>query len=118
MTNQDGFDYLDQLKDADGKYLLKDIPSEPTNKMLFGCRVVVISNKILKTKSGKAPVIVGDLKEAIVLFDRQQQSIASTDVGAGAFETNTTKVRAIEREDVKLWDSEAIVYGQLTLPTE
>ncbi|WP_269820021.1 hypothetical protein [Bacillus velezensis] len=25
MTNQDGFDYLDQLKDADGKYLLKDI---------------------------------------------------------------------------------------------
>ncbi|MCY8309953.1 phage major capsid protein [Bacillus vallismortis] len=118
MTNQDGFNYLDQLKDADGKYLLKDIPSEPTNKMLFGRRVVVIPNKVLKTKSGKAPVIVGDLKEAIVLFDRQQQSIASTDVGAGAFETNTTKVRAIEREDVKLWDSEAVVYGQLTLPAE
>ncbi|WP_144500403.1 phage major capsid protein, partial [Bacillus pumilus] len=74
MTNQDGFNYLDQLKDADGKYLLKDIPSEPTNKMLFGRRVVVISNKVLKTKAGKAPVIVGDLKEAVVLFDRQQQS--------------------------------------------
>ncbi|WFQ85553.1 phage major capsid protein [Bacillus velezensis] len=115
MTNQDGFDYLDQLKDGDGKYLLKDIPSEPTNKMLFGRRVVVISNKVLKTVSGKAPMIIGDLKEAIVLFDRQQQSIASTDVGAGAFETNTTKVRAIEREDVRLWDSEAVVYGQLTL---
>ena len=115
MTNQDGFDYLDQLKDGDGKYLLKDIPSEPTNKMLFGRRVVVISNKVLKTVSGKAPMILGDLKEAIVLFDRQQQSIASTDVGAGAFETNTTKVRAIEREDVRLWDSEAVVYGQLTL---
>ncbi|WP_269820040.1 phage major capsid protein [Bacillus velezensis] len=52
----------------------------------------------------------------MVLFDRQQQSIASTDVGA--FETNTTKVRAIEREDVKLWDSEAVVYGQLTLSAE
>ncbi|WP_324658640.1 phage major capsid protein [Bacillus velezensis] len=115
MTNQDGFDYLDQLKDGDGKYLLKDIPTEPTNKMLFGRRVVVISNKVLKTVSGKAPMIIGDLKEAIVLFDRQQQSIASTDVGAGAFETNTTKVRAIEREDVRLWDSEAVVYGQLTL---
>ncbi|MDL5022670.1 phage major capsid protein [Bacillus siamensis] len=118
MTNQDGFDYLDQLKDGDGKYLLKDIPTEPTNKMLFGRRVVVISNKVLKTVSGKAPMIIGDLKEAIVLFDRQQQSIASTDVGAGAFETNTTKVRAIEREDVKLWDSEAVVYGQLTLSAE
>lgn len=115
MTNQDGFDYLDQLKDGDGKYLLKDIPTEPTNRMLFGRRVVVISNKVLKTVSGKAPMIIGDLKEAIVLFDRQQQSIASTDVGAGAFETNTTKVRAIEREDVRLWDSEAVVYGQLTL---
>ncbi|MDE1453600.1 phage major capsid protein, partial [Bacillus paralicheniformis] len=99
----------------DGRYLLKDNPTEPTQKMLFGRRVVVVSNRVLKTKSGKAPVIVGDLKEAIVLFDRQQQSIASTDVGAGAFETNTTKVRAIEREDVKLWDSEAAVYGQLTL---
>ncbi|MGS2797948.1 phage major capsid protein [Bacillus velezensis] len=118
MTNQNGFDYLDQLKDGDGKYLLKDIPTEPTNKMLFGRRVVVISNKVLKTVSGKAPMIIGDLKEAIVLFDRQQQSIASTDVGAGAFETNTTKVRAIEREDVKLWDSEAVVYGQLTLSAE
>ncbi|MCY8539725.1 phage major capsid protein [Bacillus haynesii] len=115
MTNQDGFDYLDNLKDGDGRYLLKDNPTEPTQKVLFGRRVVVVSNRVLKTKSGKAPVIVGDLKEAIVLFDRQQQSIASTDVGAGAFETNTTKVRAIEREDVKLWDSEAAVYGQLTL---
>ncbi|KEP24791.1 phage major capsid protein [Bacillus zhangzhouensis] len=115
MTNQDGFNYLDELKDADGKYLLKDIPTEPTNKMLFGRRVVVISNKILKTKEGKAPVIVGDLKETIVLFDRQQQSIASTVEGAGAFETNTTRVRAIEREDVVLWDKDAVVYGQLSI---
>ncbi|WP_282068781.1 phage major capsid protein [Bacillus pumilus] len=115
MTNQDGFNYLDQLKDADGKYLLKDIPSEPTNKMLFGRRVVVISNKVLKTKAGKAPVIVGDLKEAVVLFDRQQQSIAYTNLAAGSFETNTTKVRAIEREDVVAWDKEAVVYGQLTI---
>ncbi|MFS3914332.1 phage major capsid protein [Bacillus australimaris] len=115
MTNQDGFNYLDQLTDADGKYLLKDIPSEPTNKMLFGRRVVVISNKVLKTKAGKAPVIVGDLKEAVVLFDRQQQSIAYTNLAAGSFETNTTKVRAIEREDVVAWDKEAVVYGQLPI---
>lgn len=115
MTNQDGFNYLDQLKDADGKYLLKDIPSEPTNKMLFGRRVVVISNKVLKTKAGKAPVIVGDLKEAVILFDRQQQSIAYTNLAAGSFETNTTKVRAIEREDVVAWDKEAVVYGQLSI---
>ncbi|MCY7617500.1 phage major capsid protein [Bacillus pumilus] len=118
MTNQDGFNYLDQLKDADGKYLLKDIPSEPTNKMLFGRRVVVISNKVLKTKAGKAPVIVGDLKEAVVLFDRQQQSIDYTNLAAGSFETNTTKVRAIEREDVRKWDDEAVVYGQLSIKEE
>lgn len=118
MTNQDGFNYLDQLKDADGKYLLKDVPSEPTNKMLFGRRVVVISNKVLKTKAGKAPVIVGDLKEAVVLFDRQQQSIDYTNLAAGSFETNTTKVRAIEREDVRKWDEDAVVYGQLSIKDE
>ncbi|PRS46396.1 phage major capsid protein [Bacillus sp. MZGC1] len=115
MTNQDGFNYFDQLKDADGKYLLKDVPTDPTNKMLFGRPVVVISNRVLKTKEGKAPVIIGDLKEAIVLFDRQQQSIDYTNLAAGSFETNTTKVRAIEREDVVAWDKEAVVYGQLSI---
>lgn len=73
------------------------------------------TNRVLKTLKGKAPLIIGNLKEAIVLFDREQQSIASTDTGAGAFETNSTKVRGIEREDVRKWDEDAVVFGQITV---
>ncbi|MCY9463984.1 phage major capsid protein [Bacillus sp. IS1] len=115
MTNQDGFNWFDTLKDGTGKYLLQPDPTNPTKKLLDGRPVVPISNRVLKTQKGKAPVIIGNLKEAIVLFDREQQSIASTDTGAGAFETNTTKVRGIEREDVRKWDEDAVVFGQITV---
>lgn len=115
LTNQDGFNFLDTLKDGDGKYLLQPDPANKTGKLLFGRPVVVLANRWLPTVATKAPVIIGDLKETIVLFDRQQYSIASTNVGGKSFARNSTDVRAIQREDVKLFDSAAIVYGELTI---
>ncbi|TDQ39232.1 phage major capsid protein [Aureibacillus halotolerans] len=120
ITNQDGFNFLDSLMDGNGRPLLQPDPTSATNQLLFGKQVVVISNRFLQTTgttTKKAPLIIGDLNETITLFDRQQQSIASTDVGAGAFETNSTKVRGIEREDVRIFDNEAAVFGQLTITT-
>lgn len=114
LTNQDGFNVLDKLKDADGKYILQPDPTNPTKKLLQGKPVYVLSNKILKTATQKAPVIIGNLKEAIVLFDREQLSLMSTDIGAGAFENNMTKVRAIIRQDTKAVDSKAFVYGEIS----
>ncbi|GAB6990862.1 phage major capsid protein [Paenibacillus pini] len=118
LTNQDGFNFLDQQKDGDGRSLLQPNPTLPTQKLLFGKPVVVIGNRWLPTTGTtvkKAPVIIGDLKEAVVLFDRQQYSIASTNVGGKAFGRNSTDVRAIQREDVKEFDEDAIVYGELTI---
>lgn len=114
MTNQDGFNFLDQLEDADKRPLLQPDPTNSTRKLLFGKPVVVLSNKTIATDgAGLAPVIVGDLKDAVVLFDRQQMSLDMTKVGGNTWRTNTTEFRAIEREDVQLWDSEAVVYGQI-----
>lgn len=118
ITNQDAFNFLDKLKDSDGKYFLQPDPTQPTRKLLSGKPVVVVANRWLPTTgttTKKAPMIIGDMKEAIVLFDRQQYSIASTNVGGKAFGRNSTDVRAIEREDVVKFDDEAIVYGELTL---
>ncbi|MDH6370558.1 HK97 family phage major capsid protein [Paenibacillus sp. PastF-3] len=118
ITNQDGFNFLDLLKDSDGKALLQPNPTQPTQKLLYGKPVVVIANRWLPTTgttTKKAPIIIGDLKEAIVLFDRQQYSLASTNVGGKSFGRNSTDVRAIQREDVKFFDDEAVVYGQLTI---
>lgn len=118
LTNQDGFNFLDLLKDGDGRALMQPNPTQPTQKLLFGKPVVVVGNRWLPTTgttTKKAPIIIGDLKEAIILFDRQQYSIASTNVGGKSFGRNSTDVRAIQREDVKNFDDDAVVYGELTI---
>jgi HK97 family phage major capsid protein len=118
LTNQDGFNFLDLLKDGDGRALMQPNPTQPTQKLLFGKPVVVVGNRWLPTAgttTKKAPIIIGDLKEAIILFDRQQYSIASTNVGGKSFGRNSTDVRAIQREDVKNFDDDAVVYGELTI---
>lgn len=118
VTNQSGFNYLDKLKDKNGNYLLQPDPTNKTKKLLFEKTVHKISNKFLPnggTKSNpKYPLIIGDLKEAIKLFDRQQYSIKSTDVGGKAFYRNSTDVRVIQRDDVALADEEAIVFAEFT----
>jgi len=116
FTNQDGFNYLDTLKDANGKYLLEDDITSPSGKAIKGRPVVVLSNKtIATTAEGLAPFIIGDLKEAIILWDREQMSIDMTKEGGSAWRTNTTEFRAIEREDVTAWDDEAVVYAQFDI---
>ncbi|QDD83842.1 phage major capsid protein [Bacillus cereus] len=114
FTNQDGFNYLDQLEDKNGRPLLQPDPTNPTRCLLSGKPVITLSNKTIATdKDGKAPFIVGNLKEAIILWDRKQLSIDMTTEGGNAWRTNTSEFRAIEREDVTLWDTEAVVYGQI-----
>ena len=113
LTNQDGFNVLDKIKDEKGNYVLQPNPTKETDYLFKGKPVVVVSNKILKTDSEKAPVIIGDLENAITLFDREQMALQSTDIGAGAFEKNQTILRAILRNDVKQMDASAFVYGQI-----
>lgn len=117
VTNQDGFNWLDTQKDANGNYLLQPSVSSPTGKQLFGVPVIMVSNKDLPsdTTNGKAPIIIGDLKESIVMFDRQTTEIMSSDVAMDAFQTDVTLWRAIEREQVKMRDDEAFVFGEIAL---
>lgn len=115
VTNQDGFNWLDNLQDGNGNYLLQPSVVSPTGKQLFGVQVVMVSNADLPTVATKAPFIVGDLKEAVVMFDRQTLSVMASDVAEGAFLTDVTLFRAIEREQVLTRDAAAFVYGQLTI---
>lgn len=121
VTNQDGFNYLDTLKDKDGAYLLQPNPLDPTSKMLFGVMVKVVSNKDLPsdttTTAGSTilPFIVGDLNEGIVLFDRQWLSVLSSNVAIDAFVKDLTYFRAIERLDAKVRDDEAYINGTITV---
>jgi HK97 family phage major capsid protein len=118
LTNQSGFNILDKVKDAYGRYLLQPDPSNPTQKVLLGKPIKVISDKWLKnggtTDAPIYPLYIGDLVETVTLFDREQMSLAVTMEGAGAFEKDQTKIRVIDRFDVKLVDTEATVIATFT----
>ncbi len=120
ITNQDGLQYLDTLKDNDGRYLLQPMVTDPTRYVLFGCEVVVLGNDTLASDTATAgkrgiPVILGDLKEGVVFFERKGINIRSSDVAMNAFEEDLTLYRAILRADVQIRDEEAFVNGVLTI---
>jgi len=115
VMNQDAFNVFDKMKDLNGDYLLQPNPLDRTQKLLAGKVVHVYSNRTLPTVATKAPVIIGSLKEAVTLFDREQISLLSTSIGGGAFKGNRTDIRAITREDVKMVDGDALVFGELTI---
>ena len=116
VTNQEGFNYLDTLVDGNGNYILQADITNASVRRLFGKYPVhVISTKDLPMADGKAPIIIGDLKEACVMFDRQTLSIMASNTAGDAFLSDVTLFRAIEREQVKMRDEEAIVYGQITV---
>lgn len=122
-TNDDGLQYLDTLKDGNGRYLLQPNPAQPAElRLQVGARtlpIVVIPNALLATnpETGAIPVAIGDMKEAIKVFDRQLITIESSRTASvgnfNAFENDLTLYRAIERYDVVVKDPGALVLGFL-----
>lgn len=112
LTNVSGLAVLNKVKDAMGNYLLQPVPTEPDVKQVDGKRIVVIADRWLPDiTSGTHPLYFGDLAQAVTLFDREQMSLLSTNIGAGAFEKDLTKIRVIDRFDVQATDTEAFVAG-------
>ena len=114
-TNQSGLNKLALVKTAEGKYLLEPDPTQPNAYIIKGKQVVVIADRWLPNGGTASaplyPLYYGDISQAITLFDRENMSLLPTNIGAGAFETDTTKIRVIDRFDVQSTDSEALVAG-------
>lgn len=111
LTNVSGLAVLNKVKDAMGNYLLQPDPTQSDVKVIDGKQVKVLADRWLPDVSGSHPLYFGDLKQAVTLFDRQQMSLLSTNIGAGAFEKDLTKIRVIDRFDVEPTDTEAFVAG-------
>ncbi|MBQ0079686.1 MAG: phage major capsid protein [Eubacterium sp.] len=134
ITNDDGFNYLDTLKTTTGEYLLKPNQNQASPipyVLAVGARlvpVVVVPNSVLATfkinTDDCMPFVVGDLREAIKFFDRQQLSIMTSNTATvsitdeddniiplSAFESDLTLFRGITRFDVVTKDSAAFVKG-------
>ena len=117
LTNQDGFNYLDKLKDSDGKYILQPDPTQVTRRLLFGKYPVhVVSNKTLKTAVNKVPLYFGDLKEALTIFDREAMSIEFSETASDYWTKDLIGIKVRERLDIQAVDEKAVVKGEITLP--
>lgn len=123
ITNDDGLQYLDTLKDGNGRYILQADPIIPMSMWLCAgatkVPVEVIPNSDMPSTGNKAPFIIGDLKEGIVFWDRQLMSIKMSDIASigdlNAFEEDLTLFRAIEREVVTKKDEQAFVNGYIDI---
>lgn len=120
LTNQDGFNWLDEQVDQQGRDLLQPDPTQPTRKLFKGRPIEVVSNKtlpstVLPDESIMAPLFIGNLKQLAVLFTTGRAELASTKVGGEAWRRDSTEMRLISRDDVKKWDENAAVFGHLAI---
>lgn len=107
VTNQSGFAVLAKVKDAQGRYMIQRDVTNPEQYRIGGKPVTVVADRWLPDISGSHPLYYGDFKQAVTLFDREDMSLLSTNIGAGSFEHDETKIRVIDRFDVKQVDGEA-----------
>lgn len=126
VTNQSGYNVLSKVKDAEGRYMLQRDVTQPDVYLLDGKPITVIADKWLPDIAGAHPLYFGDFKQAITLFDRENMELMSTNVGGGSFETDTTKIRVIDRFDVQPIDDgayavasfKAVANQQATTPAD
>lgn len=116
ITNQNGFDIMDQWVDATGKPILQPNPQNPTKKMLSGINIEVYANTNIPDENDASPVYIGNLEEAVKFMDREEMALAvSKEAG---FTKNLTLIRAIQRDDVVTKDTNSYLNIKLTKPTE
>lgn len=115
FMNSDAFNYFAEEVDANGRPLLEYNPKNATERMIDGCPVVEVPNKVMKTAENKAIIIIGDIGEFATIFDRQQLSIDTTKIGGNAWKKNNTELRAIVREDLQKVDETAIQIAEVDI---
>lgn len=122
-TNDDGLNYLDTLKDVNGRPMLNPDPTAPAQMQLrCGTTVLpvkVLPNKVWKTVSGKVPFVIGNMSDFVRKYRRQGMTLKASDVASigsfNAFANNMTLIRAIVRDDYRVKDADSIVHGFITV---
>lgn len=122
VTNQDGYNWLDTIKDKDGRYIMQPDPTRPMSVLLFGkYPVKKVGNKTMpstKIEGGyKVPIICGDLKEAITIFDRETLNIDISSVAGELWGKDQTGIKVRERLDIQGVDEVAIIMAEHMIAT-
>lgn len=78
VVSQSFYQFLDSLKDQNGRYLLQDSITAVTGKVLLGKPVFVLSDEVLGA-SGEAKAFVGDFKRGVLFADRKDLGLRWAD---------------------------------------
>lgn len=78
IVSQTMFAKLDKLKDKNGNYLIQPDIKEKSQQRLLGAKVEILPDEKLGDK-GNETLIFGNLKDALLLFDRSQYQASWTD---------------------------------------
>ena len=121
ITNDDGLAWLGTLKDQNGRYLLSPNPADPKQLQLaigpYVLPVKTYDNDTIPTSGTKIPMILGDLKEGVVYWDRRVFTVKVSDVAVvgalNAFEQDLTLWRGSLRDDCTERDGDAFVNGYI-----
>jgi len=112
IVSQTAFATLDKLKDDEGNYLLQPDVKEPTTKRLLGAKIEVLPDEMLGDKT-KNTIIIGNLKDGIVLFDRSQYQAGWTNY----MQFGEALMVAV-RQDVRILDEKAVIVIDFTTEVE
>ena len=114
LTNQDGFQWLSELEDAQKRPLLVPDVAAPDTYRFRGKEIIVVSNGTLPTTAKKVPFYIGSFADYVAFFERVGVEIAvSQDF---LFDKYATALRCVERFGVVADDKDAVKLAQVTLP--
>lgn len=117
VTNTDGYNYLDTLTDEQGRPILTQALVDNPRRIFRGYEVIQLPNAVLATDdTAGIPFIVGSLRDAVYMIERQGLEISYNPWSDSAYSKNAVDVRVTCRLDCKTKFADAA--KKLTLAQE
>lgn len=112
IVSQSAFATIDKLKDGNGNYLVQSDIKEASARRLLGAKVVVLPDEMLG-EDGANTIVIGNLKDAITLFDRSQYQASWT-----SYMQFGEALMVAVRQDARLLDHTAAMVLTLNIAEE
>lgn len=114
IMSQSAYNAIDKMKDGNGNYLLQSDIKEASAKRLLGARVEVLPDEMLPNNAdGSHQILIGNLKDGVVLFDRSQYQASWT-----AYMNFGEALMVAVRQDVRIVDQKSVIVVNFTPSAE
>lgn len=109
IMSQSAYNSLDKLKDAQGNYLMQNDVKDATTRRILGARVEVLPDEMLPDNADAHQILIGNLKDGIVLFDRSKYQAQWTD-----YMHFGEALMVAVRQDARILDKKSVIVVNFT----